>query len=137
MANVFKLPNGGCMYSHEEIKTACSVYSAILSDYKKSCTAATDYANIMWKNIPIYKRAWYKLKSGIFSPDEWYEFYFDCYHKGMNRWVSSDVTKYTILTCDKIAADELVAMESSGRNCYLNPNQVKVIEELSSLYNRI
>ena len=137
MANVFKLPNGGCMYSHEEIKVACSVYNAIIYDYENSCDAATHYANIMWKQIPTYKRAWYRLKSGIFRPDEWYQLYSECFKKGMNRWHGSGITKYTILTSHKFAADDLIRMESSCRNCYLSPDQIEVIEELSRLSCRI
>lgn len=139
MSNIFKLPNGGCMYSHEEIATACEVYRLIRSDRKKAKQASKDYANIMWSQLPLYKRWWYQTKSGIFSPDEWWNFYSEYYHKGMSRWkgVGNVVGKYHNYILEGMVAEELCSLESSKRNCYLNPDQIKVLEELTKLRGRL
>lgn len=139
MSNVVKLPNGGCMYSHEEIKVACDVYRKILSDRAKAQEAATDYANIMWSQLPLHKKCWYQLKSGIFHPEEWWEFYDERYLDDMKRWkgVGNKISCFYDYIWQGMKANDLIRMEVSGRNCYLNPDQIEVLETLTSLKDRL
>lgn len=139
MDNVVKLPNGGCMYSHEEIKVACDVYRKILSDRAEAEKTATDYAQIMWSQLPVYKRFWYQLKSGIFHSKEWWKFYDDKYLEGMSRWkgVGNKISCFRDYIWQGMKANDLIRMEMSGRNCYLNPDQIEVLEILTSLKGRL
>ncbi len=130
MTNVFKLPNGGCMYSHEEISVACKVYRKICSDRKHAEAEVSVYAKVKWKEFPWYKRAWYRSKAGIFTPEEWWKLEREKYNELMVTWKACDISIYHPYTTQGMAAEDLCKMEKSGRNCYLNPTQVGVLEDL-------
>lgn len=110
-----------------------------MSDRSKAREAATDYANIMWSQLPWCSRFWFQIKSGIFHPEEWWGFYNDCHKKVMERWrgVGAIISNYDSHIWQGMKAHDLVKMELSNRNCYLNPDQIAVLEELSSLKGRV
>lgn len=137
MSNVFKLPNGGCMYSHEEISVACKVYRKICSDRERAESEASDYAEVKWKEFPWYKRAWYQTKSGIFHPDEWWIAYEEKYRELMIAWEGCYISVYHPYITQGMAAEELCSMGQSGRNCYLNPTQIEVLEDLTKMRERL
>ena len=73
--NEDKIPFSGCLYTHEEIKIACDVYTLLKIDRIHAEGMANIHVVSKWKELPLYKRFWYQLKSGIFTPDEWFNFY--------------------------------------------------------------
>lgn len=137
MSNVFKLPNGGCMYSHEEISVACKVYRKICSDRKYAESEASDYAEFKWKEFPWYKRAWYQTKAGIFHPDEWWIAYDEKYLELMSTWKNYQTSVYRPYITQGMAAEDLCKMEKSGRNCYLNPTQIEVLGDLTKMKEKL
>ena len=131
MTNIFKLPNGGALYLHTEIDSACKVILKAKRDYKIATEMATDYAETKWSWLPWYKRFCYRMQSGIFTPDIYCDWYKEKKlveleeYKG-SKIIQSVATPY--ITNTTIAAKEVLLLGSSKRNCYLNPDQIEVVE---------
>ena len=130
-----KIPFSGCLYTHEGIKVACDVYTLLKVDRIHAETMADIYVSYRWKQLPLYKRFWYRLKSGIFTPNEWFNFYNEQYVKHMSRWKGKGkiVKDYQNYALKGMIAEELLLLCKAERSCYLNPQQVGVVEELSKL----
>ncbi len=138
MSKIFNLPNGGCMYSHDEIKIACATFRSIVIDYDQACAESTNYANENYKIHNLLKRALYKLKSPIGGSELWWNLYREKFNELTLKYNGSGMIKHfaSSYCTEKISAIEICNMEMSGRNCYLNPKQIKAISMLLKFNHR-
>lgn len=133
MGKVFNLPNGGCLYFHDEIRKASLAIAHARKSYNDACSDATKYAEEEWKNISLLKRTWYQIKSGIFDPEEWLDLYKIKYRECLQEYLGTGCISLVGGNCyhnDYFAADEIIDLGLSKRNVYLNPRQISVIEHL-------
>lgn len=62
--------DGATIVSHEDLKSAISNYTKLQNEGVEVLSEAYNHMETEWKKIPLYKRFWYHLKAGLFTPDE-------------------------------------------------------------------
>lgn len=62
--------DGATIVPHEDLKSAVSNYTKLQNEGVEALSGAYDHMETEWNKIPLYKRFWYQLKAGLFTPDE-------------------------------------------------------------------
>ena len=139
MNSVFKLPNGGALYLHNEIKQVCDVIRKAQKDYNLACEMATTHAEHKWSILPWYMKIHYKVCTGIFfglilpviTPDIYWVWYRDKYEEALAEYKHSGIISSGLVSKyynnNYNAGQELIKLKGSKRNCYLNPDQISVM----------
>lgn len=62
--------DGATIVPHEDLKSAMSNYTKLQNEGVEVLHEAYNHMETEWNKIPLYKRFWYQLKAGLFTPDE-------------------------------------------------------------------
>ena len=131
--------NGSALYSHEEITLVCDVTRKAQKDYNLACEMATTHAEHKWSILPWYMKIHYKVCTGIFfglilpviTPDIYWVWYGDKYEELLAEYKHSEILSSGLVSGyynnTYQAGAELLQLEGSERNCYLNPDQIHVM----------
>ncbi|MCY9861430.1 hypothetical protein OTK49_02715 [Vibrio coralliirubri] len=125
-----ELFQGASLYSADEIRNACKVFKKVSAEYKKAVSDANDYANDEQKKQSINETIVAFLRKLKGNDSFWWQKYRESYSEFENQYENG-----LIFSCmdygysvSSIAVSQLLTLSKGDRECYLNPDQVKVIE---------
>lgn len=133
MAPVVYLPNGGALFSQEEIKCCAGVLVTIRKQYSETAREASRYADQKWSDLGWFGRLKSRLKQEAF----WWSRQIEIEKPQEDKWGYSlwnDVGA-PFYSSKSIAAEEIMQMSMCKRDCYLNPSQISVMEMTREFFN--
>ncbi|AGN51610.1 hypothetical protein VPLG_00171 [Vibrio phage eugene 12A10] len=120
---------------HEDLVRAVKNWKKLRKLYQEVCDGANDHAEVVWKSKSIFYRGWCQIKSGIFTPDEWWEGYSEYiqnnsivgFQKGKS-WLPE-----RCYCSNAMAAEDCAKHALEGGTHYLSPRQVNFVHVFKDL----
>jgi hypothetical protein len=120
---------------HEDLVSAVKNWNNLRKLYNKVTTEASDHAHYVWKSKSWIYRTWCQVKSGIFSPAEWWIAYSDYFHYNIPKKFHTGIDHLPerCYTNDAMAAEDCEKHSLESGKHYLNARQVKFVNTFKNL----
>lgn len=124
---------------HEELSRAVSNWHKARVVWKTYQDNKEKQREINWQSIPIVKRFWYKLKSGIFIPEEYWTCANDWSKVNFPEELKGRLYQYVghndgWWSTKRFAAEDCCKHSTQTGVHYLNPEQVEFVSKFKDLY---
>lgn len=129
------MEKGLTIIDHESLCLAVENWKKLCILYDKSRENSEKYANEVWSGKPLLFRIWCNIKSGIFTPEEWWDGYSDYIKNNPIKGFQEGkefLPKYCY-TNDAMAAEDCQKHSLENGVHYLSPRQVSFVNTFKNL----
>ncbi len=129
---------GSVYYTNLELKLAEKIILKARKDHKEADVAADKFWEAQWRLLPLWKRAWLQLCSGIFEPECKYKWYGEGYDEAIKSYSESGLITNTTnpYTWSYSNASDIIHLARSNKDAWLTTDQVKIMNLVERFVNK-